>query len=283
MGLAHSRRAEKEECADRSVWILEPRPVSLDGAHDFLYGLVLTYDPALQPALHLHYPVALGLSHLVDRDSGHLGDHGGNVICINDIAALPVRGKIETDHRPSLVHGIYRLVRQRLVGDVAIGQTDACLYGVVTIGHIVETLVIRLQILQNRNGLLNVCRLHDNFLEPSVKGSVLLHDLGELVHGRCADALELASGQGRFKDVGGIQTSLRTASTDNRVKFVYEQDDVRICARLLYDGFQAFLEIATVLRTCDNRGYVQGNQTLLGKGRRDATSSDPQGYSLHDR
>ena len=112
-----------------------------------------------------------------------------------------------------------------------------------------EILVIRLEVLQNRDGLLNVSRLHDNLLESPVKSPVLLHYLGELVHCRGSDALEFATRQGRFKDVGGIQTPLRAARSDDRVELVNEQDYVRIRTRLFDYRFEAFLEIPTVLRS----------------------------------
>ena len=228
LGFAYSGRTEEEERADRAVRVFQPGSVPLDSAHDFLDGIVLAYDSALEPAFHLHYPVALGLSDLVDRDSGHLRDDRGYVLGINYISRPLVLRQIQTDHRASLVKSVYRLVRQRLVGDVTVSQTDAGLYGLITVGNLVESLIIRLEVLQNRDGLLDVSRFHDNLLESPVKSPVLLNNLGELVHSRGSDALELAAGQGRFQDIGRIQASLRATGSDNSVELVNKQDYVRV-------------------------------------------------------
>ena len=91
-----------------------------------------------------------------------------------------------------------------------------------------EILIIRLEVLQNRDGLLDVSRFHDNLLESPVKSPVLLNNLGELVHSRGSDALELAAGQGRFQDIGRIQASLRATGSDNSVELVNKQDYVRV-------------------------------------------------------
>ena len=139
-----------------------------------------------------------------------------------------------------------------------------------------EVLVIRLEVLQNRDGLLDVSRFHDNLLESPVKSPVLFHDFGELVHSSGSDALELTAGQGRLEDVRRIQASLRAAGSDNCVELVYEEDNVRIRAGLPDYRFETLLEIPTVLRSGDDRRYVQGNQSFLGQGRGYASACYPQ-------
>ena len=139
-----------------------------------------------------------------------------------------------------------------------------------------EILIIRLEVLQNRDGLLDVSRFHDNLLESPVKSPVLLNNLGELVHSRGSDALELAAGQGRFQDIGRIQASLRATGSDNSVELVNKQDYVGIRARFLDYRFEALLEIPTVFRSGDNQGYIQGNQAFLGQGRGYASTGYPQ-------
>ena len=146
-----------------------------------------------------------------------------------------------------------------------------------------EILVVRFDVPENRDRLADVGRLHDNLLEPAVQGTVLLHDLGELIHGCRSDALQLAPRQGRFEDVGRVKAALRTTGSDNGVELIDEQDDVRIGSDLPDDGFQSFLEIPTVLRPGHHRGYVQGYQAFLRQCRGDLAGRYPQGDALHDR
>ena len=146
-----------------------------------------------------------------------------------------------------------------------------------------ELLVVSLYVVQDGDALLNVSRFHDDLLEPAVESPVLLDDLGEFVHGGRTDALQLTSGQCRFKHIRRIQAALGPSGSDDSVELVDEEDYVRIGAGLLNDGLKPFFKVATVFRPGDDGGYVQGNQPFLGQDRRDAAAGYSLGYSLDNR
>ena len=76
--LAHARRPEQEERAERARRLLEAG-LARGARRDGLEGLVLADDPLAQAVLHGEQLGALGLQQLRCRDAGpaadHLGDH----------------------------------------------------------------------------------------------------------------------------------------------------------------------------------------------------------------
>ena len=144
LGLAYACRAEEEEGAYRPARVFQPGPVPLDRAGNRVDGLVLPDYAFLQPGFHLHYPVAFGLRHLVDRDTGDLGDHGGYVF-VSDYAS----GLSQAYHGAGLVHGVNGLVGKGFVGYVSVCQPDTGLDGFVRIAYLVEGLIIFLETGEN--------------------------------------------------------------------------------------------------------------------------------------
>ena len=106
--------------------------------------------------------------------------------------------------RSCLIHGINGLVGETAVGNIPVGQSDACQQRFIRICDIVVVLVTLLYVLEDVVCVLGRCGLHDNFLETSLKCAVLLYRLAVLVDCGSADALYLSSGKGRLKDVRGI-------------------------------------------------------------------------------
>ena len=282
LGLAHAGGAEEQEGADGAVRVLEPRPAALDGPHDRVDGLVLPDDPGLEALLHPEDAVALGLGDLVHRDAGHLGHDGGDVLGGHRVAAALLAGEVQPHHGPGLVQGVDGLVRQGLVGEVAVGEPDGGLHGLVRIGDVVELLVMGFQVAEDLDGLRHVRGLHDDLLEAAVQGAVLLHDLRELVHRGRAHALEFAAGEGRLEHVRRVQAARRAAGAHDGVELVDEQDQVRIRLGFLDDGLEALLEVAAVFGAGHHRSDVQREDAFLGEGGGDVPGSDPKSDALDD-
>ena len=253
-----------------------------DRAHDRVDGLVLADDPGLEPFLHLEDAVTLGFGDLVHRDAGHLGDNGGDVLGGHGVAAALLAGEVQPHHGPGLVHRVDGLVRQGLVGEIAVGEPDGGLHGLVRIGDVVEFLVMGFQVAEDLDGLRHVRGLHDDFLEAAVQGAVLLHDLRELVHRGRAHALEFAAGEGRLEHVRRVQAARGAAGAHDGVELVDEQDQVRIRLGFLDDGLEAFLEVATVFGAGHHRSDVQREDAFLREGGGDVPGGDPQGNALDD-
>jgi hypothetical protein len=83
-------------------------------------------------------------------------------------------------------------------------------------------------------------------LETALEGGVLFHVLAVLVQGGGADGLQLAAGQHRLEDRGGVDRAFGGTGTDQGVQLVDEQDDVPAGADLLEHLLQALLEVTAV-------------------------------------
>ena len=113
--------------------------------------------------------------------------------------------------------------------------------------------VVGLESLKDRNRMRNISPFHYDFLESSVQCTILLDDLPELLHRGRSDALDLASGKGRLEHVCSIETARCTASSDNGVELIDEQNHVWICSCFVDDRLESFLEITTVSCACYDR------------------------------
>src|SRR5438552_17352139 len=102
---------------------------------------------------------------------------------------------------------------------------------------------------QDLNGVLDRGLVHLDLLEAALEGGVALEVLAVLVERRRADRLQLAAGERRLEDRGGVDRALGGARTDEVVQLVDEQADVAALADLLHDLLQPLLELAAVLRT----------------------------------
>ena len=156
---------------------------------------------------------------------------------------------------------------ERLVGDL-----DAVV-GLVAVAQAAEDL--------QRLGLAG--RLDDDRLEPAIQGAVLLDVLAVLVEGGGADALDLAAGQGRLEDVGGVDRPLGPAGTDEGVQLVDEQDRVLGAADLVHDGLDPLLELAAVLGAGDHHREVEHHDPPVAQQLGDVAVDDHLGQALDDR
>ena len=145
-----------------------------------------------------------------------------------------------------------------------------------------ELFIFGAQVPQNLYGLGHAGGLYHNLLETAVQGAVLLHYLGKLVQGGGANALELSPGQGRLEHVGSIQAAGSATRPHNGMELVYEQDNVRVLAGLLNNGFEALLKISAVLGARHHGGNVQRKDALFGQSGRYIPMGNLLGYTLYN-
>ncbi len=119
-------------------------------------------------------------------------------------------------------------------------------------------------------------------LEAPFQGGVALDVLAVIVQGGGADDLDLAAGQRRLQDIGGVHGALGGAGADHGVELVDEDDDIADGAQLLEDLLQALLELAAVLGAGHQGGDVQGNQALAFQRLRDVGGDDSMGQPFDD-
>ena len=124
-----------------------------------------------------------------------------------------------------LVHQIDRLVGQKAVGDVAVGEGRRGDDRAVGDAHAVVQLVFLLDAAQDRDRVLDRGLADIDRLEAALERGVLLDVLAVFVEGRGADAMQFAARQGGLEHVGGVHRAFRLAGADQGVQFVDEQDD----------------------------------------------------------
>ena len=76
--------------------------------------------------------------------------------------------------------------------------------------------------------------------------------------------VELAAGEHRLEQVGGVHRALGRARPDDRVELVDEEDDLALgVLDLLQDGLEALLELAAELGAGDERAEVERDDALV--------------------
>ena len=181
-----------------------------------------------------------------------------------------------------LVDQVDGLVRQVPVGDVAVGQVGRRHHGLVGDGDAVVGLVAVPQALQDLDGVGQRRLLHLDRLEPAFQGGVLLQVLAVLVQRGGPDRLQLAPGQHRLQDRGGVDGPLGRAGPHQGVQLVDEQDDVAPGADLLQHLLQALFEVAPVAGPGHQGAEVQGVQLLAPQGLGHVAGDDALGQALDD-
>ncbi len=196
------------------------------------------------------------------------------------------RHRVDLDLQPRgrLVDQVDRLVGQEAVGDVALREGGRGDDRRVGDPHPVVDLVALLQPAQDRDRVGDVGLAHVDRLEAPLQGRVLLDVLAVLVERRRPDRAQLAAGQHRLQQVGGVDRALGRAGADDRVQLVEEEDDLPL--RVLHLGehrFQPLLELAAVFRAGQQRADVERDHAAVAQALRHVAVDDPLRQPLDDR
>ena len=167
----------------------------------------------------------------------------------------------------ALVNQIDGLVRQKSVGNVAVGQGRCRHNGRILDPHPVVHFVLFLQSAQDRDRVLHGWLTHQHRLETALQGGVLFNIFTVFVQGRGPHAAQGSPGQGGLEHVGSIHGPLAGTGADQRVKFVDKKDHFAFrFFHLLKNGFEAIFEFAAVFGAGDQGTHVQGDQTPVFQG-----------------
>ena len=125
-------------------------------------------------------------------------------------------------------------------------------------------LIAFLQAAQDGDGGFHRRLAHQHFLEAALQGGVLLDVLAVFVQGGGTHAVQLAARQCRLEHVAGIHGTVTLAGTHHGVDLVNEDDGAALVGGdVLEHGLQAFLELAPVLGTSQQRSHVQRQHALV--------------------
>ena len=114
------------------------------------------------------------------------------------------RINFNAQHRCRFVDQIDRLIRQKSIGNIAVGKGYGSDGGIVLDPDAVVNFIFFLDTSKDSNGILNRRLLHQHRLKASLQRTVLLDVFAIFIKGRCPDAVQFASGEGRFEHVRGI-------------------------------------------------------------------------------
>jgi hypothetical protein len=107
--------------------------------------------------------------------------------------------------------------------------------------------------------------------------------LAVLVERRGTDGVQLAAGEHRLEQVGGVHRALGRPGTDDGVQLVDEQDDLALgVLDLLEDRLEALLELATELGARDERAEIERDDPLVLEALGHVAADDPLGEALRD-
>ena len=191
---------------------------------------------------------------------------------------------LRLDERAGFIDQIDRLIREKTVRNIPVGQHRRAHERVVHDLDAVVDLVALFQASQDRDGVLHGRLRHKDRLEAALQSGVLLDILPVLLEGRRADAVQLASGQHGLEHVAGVHGALGLAGADDGVQFVHEEQDLPVAVlHVLEDRLQALLELASVLGARHQGAHIQGEDLLVLQALRDVPARDPLGQALHDR
>ncbi len=190
---------------------------------------------------------------------------------------------LHAEARRRLVDEVDRLVGQEPLGDVAVGQRGRGHERRVRDPDAVVDLVPLAQAAQDRDRLLDRRLVDQHRLEAPLERGVLLDVLAVLVERRRADRVQLAAGEHRLQQVGGVHRAFGRAGADDRVQLVDEQDDLALgVLDLLQDGLEALLELAPELGAGDERAQVERDDALVLEALGHVAADDPLGEALGD-
>ena len=181
-----------------------------------------------------------------------------------------------------LVDEVDGLVGEVAVGDVAVGEVGRGHERLIGDGDPVVRLVAVAQALEDLDGVGHGGLLHLDRLEAALEGRVLLEVLAVLVERGGTDGLQLAAGQHRLEDAGGVDGALGGTGTHEGVELVDEQDDVAAGLDLLEHLLEALLEVAAVAGPGDEGAEVEGVELLVVQGLGHVVGGDRLGEALDD-
>ena len=91
--------------------------------------------------------------------------------------------------------------------------------------------------------------------------------LAIFIEGGGADAVQFAAGQHRLEHIAGVHRAFGFASTDHRMDFVDEKNDLALGFRdFLEDGFQALFEFTAIFCAGNQRAQIQRDEALVLSG-----------------
>ena len=168
--------------------------------------------------------------------------------------------------------------------DVARRQLHRRLDGLVGVLQLVIILEVRLQALEDGDGVLDRRLVDVDLLEPAHQSAVLLEVLAVFLVGGRAHAADRARSQCRLEQIRGVHRAARgCAGADHGVDLVDEQNRVGMGFEFLEHLLQPLLEIAAIAGAGQQRAHVEREHRGRRQHLRHFAVDDALGQAFGDR
>ena len=183
-----------------------------------------------------------------------------------------------------LVHQVDGLVGQEAVGDVAVRQIGRGHQGrVLDLDPLVMGFVARLQAAEDGDRVFDRRLADEDRLEAAFQGGVFFDVFAIFVERGGADAAQLAAGQGRLEQIGGVVAPFGRSGADDGVQLVDEQNHVAAGGfDFAQHGLEPLFELAAEFGAGDQRAHVERDDALVLQTLRHVPLDNSQGQPLGD-
>ena len=175
------------------------------------------------------------------------------------------------------------LIRQEAVGNVAVRQDSGSDQGFITDADAMMDFVTFFQATENGDRVFDRRLVDHDRLETTFQSGIFFDVFLVFIEGRSADAAQVTTGQHRFQDVAGVHGAFRSASADDGVDFIDEEENLAVrFGDFIEDRFESFFKFATVFGTGDEGAHIEGVEGLVLQRFRNVAADDTAGQSFDD-
>lgn len=168
-------------------------------------------------------------------------------------------------------------------GDIAAGEFDGVFDGFIEDFDAVVIFECGDESAHHGDGFGDVGFFNFDDLKAAGESSIAFEVFFEFGPGSGGDGSQFTACEGWFEEVGGIALSGLTTSTDQRVSFVYEQDNGSDgLVNFFDDAFESIFEFAFDASTGLEEAEVESANGDVLEGLRDVTVSNPEGETFDD-
>ena len=185
--------------------------------------------------------------------------------------------------RTGLVDEVDGLIGQEALGNVAVGEFGGGAQRAVVVLDLVVRLVFVLEALEDREGLLDGGRVHDDRLEAALERGVSLDVLAVFIQRGRPDRLQLAARQRGLDHVGRVDRALGAPAPMTVCSSSMKRHDRAFgAADLLDDIFKPLFEFAAILGARDDQGQVESEKPFVQKNLRHIARRDLGRQAFND-
>ena len=131
-----------------------------------------------------------------------------------------------------------------------------------------------LDMMKNIKCLLGIGSADGHFLESAFQSAIFLDAFAVFIVGGGTYALQFATRQSRFEQIGSIHRTFCIPGAHNSVNFIDKNHNIFMGRCFLYDGFNAFFKLSAIFGACHHACHIERNNALIEKHMRHLALND---------